>query len=172
VVKTPYTTLHDREVPLSAGQFLQWHDLFVVIDDGAIPLPRYDEIETAMLAQAKSHPTGITCLVILPVGARPPAQDVKDRVKSLLGQLGPSLRALAYLIEDSGFKAVAARTALIAMKVFSARPYPIVVETSMESVLDKLLPKIKGSTTAAQGPTTIIQAIADARAKWAQTRVA
>jgi hypothetical protein len=149
---------------MSAGQFLLWHDLFVVIDDGAIPLEGYVPIEKAMQQQAKANAAGITCLCILPKGARPPPQDIKDRVKSLLTNLGPSLRCLAYVIEDTGFKAVAARTALIAMKVFLPRPYPVIVETSLEGALTKLLPHLAKGATAKVRP--IADVIAENRASW------
>ena len=33
---------------MSAGQYIQWHDLFVVVDDGAIPVERYDGIESGI----------------------------------------------------------------------------------------------------------------------------
>ena len=43
---------------MSAGQVIQWHDLFVVIDDGSLTVGRYDSIETVMREQAKQFPQG------------------------------------------------------------------------------------------------------------------
>ena len=150
---------------MSAGQFVQWQDLFAVVDDGAIPLGRYDLIEAAMKEQAKSVPTGIACLVILPPGARPPPDAVKARVKALLGGLAPNMSCLAYVIEGSGFKAVAARAALVGMKVFMSRPYPVYVETSMDAALRKVLPHLKKGQTVTTDIARIADTIAEGRAR-------
>jgi hypothetical protein len=144
---------------------VQWQDLFAVVDDGAVPLLRYDEIETAMKAQAKAFPTGIACLVILPPGARPPPDDVKGRVKRLLTGMAPQMTCLAYVIEGSGFKAVAARAALVGMKVFMSRPYPVYVETSMTTALHKILPHLKKGSSITTDVGRISDAIAEGRAR-------
>jgi hypothetical protein len=148
---------------VSAGQYVQWHDLFVVVDDGAIPIADYDPIEAAMKEQAAAFPAGVACLVILPPGAKPPPDATKARVKSLLTGLGSKLTCLAYLIEGTGFKAVAARAALVGMKVFMSRPYPIYVETSMNAVLHKVLPHLAKGKTVTTDVLRIGDAIAQAR---------
>lgn len=148
---------------MSAGRFVQWHDLFVVVDDGTISLAQYDPIEKAMKAQAAAFDTGIACLVILPAGAKPPPEEVKARVKALLNGLGPKLTCLAYVIEGSGFKAVAARAALVGMKVFMSRPYPVHVETSMDSALHKILPHLAKGKTVSSVIGPIRDAIAEGR---------
>ena len=148
---------------MSAGRFVQWHDLFVVVDDGAIPLAEYDPIEKAMKAQTDAFSTGIACLVILPPGAKPPPDLVKARVKALLTGLGPKLTCLAYVIEGSGFKAVAARAALVGMKVFMSRPYPVYVETSMDGVLRKVLPHLAKGKTVTTDVRRIGEAILEGR---------
>src|SRR5882757_2032645 len=94
---------------VNPGQFIQWHDLFAVIDNGSVPMARYGSIESAMRDQARQFPQGIVCFVILPADARPPPDDIKRAVKTLLTRLAPSLSALAYVIEGTGFKGVAAR---------------------------------------------------------------
>jgi hypothetical protein len=151
---------------LGSGRYVQWQDLFAVVDDGRVPMQRYDAIEVAMKEQAKGCPTGITCFVILPKGATPPPQDIKDRVKKLLTNMGSSLSCLGYVIEDTGFKAVAARTALIAMKIFAPRPYPIFVETSMEATLTRVMPHLKKGSTVAKDVGSVAKVIAEARAAW------
>jgi hypothetical protein len=153
---------HGRST-VSAGQFVRWHDLFAVVDDGAIPLSQYAPIEEAMKEQAAAFPGGIACLVILPPGAKPPPDDVKARVKALLNSFGPQLVCLAYVIEGSGFKAVAARAALIGMKVFMSRPYPVFVETSMDVALHKVLPYLAKGKTITTDPRRIADAIAAGR---------
>jgi hypothetical protein len=150
---------------MKSGQFIQWQDLFAVVDDGAIPLARYNAIEGAMQEQAKLFPLGIAFLVILPPGARPPPEEVQRTVRERLVRLGPALSCLAYLVEGTGFKAVAARAALISMKIFSSRPYPIYIETSMHAVLVKVLPHLAKGKTVTSDVRTIMKAISDNRDK-------
>jgi hypothetical protein len=152
---------------MKSGQFIQWQDLFVVVDDGAIPLARYNAIEGAMQEQAKLFPLGISCLVILPSGARPPPDDVQRAVKEMLTRLAPCLSCLAYVIEGVGFKAVAARASLVGMKIFSSRPYPIYVETSMQEGLTKVLSHLARGKTVTSDVNVIMKVISDARMVWA-----
>ena len=149
---------------------MQWQDLFVVVDDGSIPLAHYEAIEAAMKDQSRAFPTGIACLVVLPPGARPPPDDVKLRVKNLLNGFGTQLTCLGYLIEGSGFKAVAARAALVGMKVFMTRPYPVYVETSMGTVLEKILPHLAKGSRVTSDVGRIAEAIAEGRARSAAPR--
>lgn len=151
---------------MNAGQFIQWYDLFIVVDDGAIPLPRYSAIEAAMRDQAREFPDGIACLVILPPDTRPPPDEVKRRVKTLLTNVGPSLSCLAYTIEGSGFKAITVRATLVAMKIFSAERYPIYVDMSLESSLRKLLPHLAHGRTVTRSANLVLDVIRDARGAW------
>jgi len=148
---------------VNAGQFIQWQDLFAVIDDATIPIARYDAIESAMREQARQFPNGIACLVILPPNTRPPTEDVKRSVKTLLTRMAPQLSCLAYIVEGTGFKGVAARASLVGMKIFSSRPYPIYVETSMPEVLGKVLPHLAKGQTVTKDVNVIVKAISDAR---------
>lgn len=147
---------------MNTAHFIQWQDLFVIFDDGAIKY--YEPIESAMREQAKRFPQGIVCLCILPPDAKPPPDDIKRTVKSVLTRLAPSLTALAYVIEGTGFKGVAARATLVGMKIFASRPYPIYVETSMQSVLEKVLPHLAVGQTVTGDVNVIMRALADARA--------
>lgn len=149
---------------MKAGQFVRWEDLFVVIDDGSISVPRYDPIESAMRDQAKHFPSGIACMVILPPDTRPPPDDIKKVVKSLLTRLAPQLSCLAYVVEGTGFKGVAARASLVGMKIFASRPYPIYVETSMHDALNKVLPHLVKGKTVTTDVNVIQKTISEARA--------
>ena len=151
------------------GQYIIWQDLFAIIDDGATPVPRYDLIESAMREHAKMFPQGIACVVILPPNTKVPTDDARLRVKDLLTRLGPSLSSLTYDIEGTGFKAVAARATLISMKVFSSRPYPIYVETSIKEGLVKVLPHLTKGKTVTTDVKVIMKAIADARKAWTES---
>jgi hypothetical protein len=149
---------------VNAGHIIQWQDLFVLVDDGAIPLSGYGSIESAIRDQAGGYPRGVAVLCILPAHAKPPPDEVKRSVKETLIRLAPSLSTLGYLIEGTGFKGVAARAALIGMKIFSSRPYPIYVETSLREALGKM------ATHMANGHLVsvevIMKAISDARLSW------
>lgn len=146
---------------MNAGEFIQWQDLFVVLDNGAIPIARYPPIEAAMLEQARPYPKGISCLVILPPETRPPPDNVKVAVKQLLTRLARSLSSLAYVVEGTGFKGIAARATLVGMKIFASRPYPIYVDTSLKESVGKVIPHLaNGQTTSV---SAIMKLITDAR---------
>lgn len=149
---------------MKAGQFLRWQDLFAIVDDGSLPLARYDAIELAMREHAKQHAEGIVCMVILPPDSRPPPDDVKRAVKTLLTRMAPQISCLAYVIEGSGFKAVAVRAALVGMKIFSSRPYPIYVETSLSDAIRKVMPHLPMGKMVTSDVGVITKTIADARA--------
>jgi hypothetical protein len=149
---------------VNSGQFVQWQDLFVVVDDGTIPVARYPAIEAAMREQARTNPGGVSCLVILPQDTRPPPEDTKQAVKSLLGRMVRSLSCLAYVVEGTGFKGVAVRATLVGMKIFSSRPYPIYVETSLQDALIKMVPHlVNGHMTSIE---LLKKTINDARLMW------
>jgi hypothetical protein len=154
---------------VKSGQFIQWQDLFVIVDDGSIELERYVPIEEALEAHAKRCPQGMSCLVILPPGAKPPPDDVKRSVKDVLTRLAASLSCLAYVIEGTGFKAAAARASLVSMKIFTSRPYPIFVETSLRVALSKVLPHMPKGKALTMDVNVIVKAISDARMIWETT---
>lgn len=149
---------------MKAGQFLQWHDLFVLIDDGSIPLSRYGPMESAAREQGRQYEKGMACVVILPPDTRPPPDDIKRAVKTLLTRLAPSLSCLAYVVEGTGFKGVAARATLVGMKIFASRPYPIYVETSVRDAIGKVLPHLAKGQTVTSDVNVITKIISDARA--------
>jgi len=145
---------------MSSGQFVQWQDLFVLIDDGAIT--RYDPIEVAICEQARTLDHGVALLCILPPEAKPPPDDIKRSVKSALTRLAPSLSCLAYVIEGTGFRGVAARATLVGMKIFSSRPYPIYVETSVQEAIGKMAAHLIKAPASIE-LTAVLKQIADAR---------
>jgi hypothetical protein len=148
---------------VNAGQFLQWHDLFVVVDDGTIPLARYGVIEAALFQQANAFPQGIALLGLLPSDAKPPPDEIKRTVKHIFTRLAPSMSCLGYVIEGTGFKGVAARATLVGMKIFSSRPYPIYVEVSLHEVLRKIVPHLHHGKTVTSDINVLAKMITDAR---------
>lgn len=151
---------------MNSGQFIQWHELFVMVDDGSIPVPRYNVIAAAMRDQAAMYPHGIAILCILPPETRPPSDAIKRAIKETLMRVTNSLSSLAYLVEGTGFRGVAARASLVGMKIFAARPYPIYVETSMHEVITKLMPHLIEGRADTGDVKTIINMIHDARMTW------
>jgi hypothetical protein len=149
---------------MSSGHIVQWQDLFVLVDDGSIPGAGYGPIEAAIREQNALFPKGVALLCILPPHAKPPPDDVKRAVKSALTRVAPSLSSLAYVIEGTGFKGVAARAALIGMKIFSSRPYPIYVEISLREAIGKMASHMaNGHLVSVE---VIMKAISDARMSW------
>jgi hypothetical protein len=130
---------------VNAGHIIQWQDLFVLVDDGLIPVSGYAPLEALIREQAGMFPNGVAMLIILPPHAKPPPDEVKRTVKEAFMRLAMSLSSLAYVIEGTGFKGVAARAALIGMKIFSSRRYPIYVETSLHEALSKTVPHMANS---------------------------
>lgn len=149
---------------MNAGQFIQWQDLFAIVDDGSIPASRYGVIETALREQSKPYPQGIAILVILPPDARPPPEEVRTAVKNVLMRLVNSLSSLTYVVEGTGFKGVAARATLVGMKIFASRPYPIYVETSVREALTKIASHMTNGHAISN--EVIFKAISDARLVW------
>lgn len=149
---------------MNAGQFIQWQDLFAIVDDGSIPISRYGVVETVMREQAKSYPQGIAILVILPPDARPPPEEIRSTVKNILMRMVNSLSSLTYVVEGTGFKGVAARATLVGMKIFATRPYPIYVETTVRDAIAKIVPHLTNGH--AVSSEAILKAISDARMVW------
>jgi hypothetical protein len=151
---------------VSIGQFIQWQDLFVLVDDGTISRGRYDAIEAAFAEQVKPFPNGVACLTILPPEAKPPPDDIKRDVKAMLTRLASSISCLAYVIEGTGFRGIAARATLVGMKVFSSRPYPIYVETSVRDAVTKILPHMVAGQNRTTDVNAVLKQINDKRTLW------
>jgi hypothetical protein len=151
---------------VSVGQFIQSQDLFVLVDDGSLTRGRYDTIEAAIGMQAKPFPKGVAMLIILPPETKPPPDDIKRAVKALLMRLMSSISCLAYVIEGTGFRGIAVRATLVGMKVFSSRPYPIYVETSLRDAVTKVLPHLVAGQTNMTDVNAVLKQITDNRGLW------
>jgi hypothetical protein len=149
---------------VNTGQFIQWQDLLVLVDNGSIPAAQYVALEGMLRDQAKLYPKGVAILCILPPDARPPPDDVKQFVKNTLIRIAQSISCLGYVIEGTGFRGVTARATLVGMKIFSSRPYPIYVEQSVPQALGKMAAHM------ANRPALSIEAaakvISDTRLTW------
>jgi hypothetical protein len=141
---------------------IQWQDLFVVIDDGNVSVDEYKRIETVLATQAKSNPGGLGCLVIIPQGAQPPPADVRRYLDAMLDRL--PMNCLAYLVEGSGFRAAAARAALVGMRVFQRKSYSTKVAPSLSEAIKWLLQSLGGEEDRKEDVPKAYKAIADGRA--------
>lgn len=121
---------------------IQWRDIFVIVDDGKLPIEDYRTLENVVQKQAAANPSGLGCLVILPTGATPPPPEVRRYLNEMLGRL--AIRCLAYAVEGTGFKGASARAALVGMGIFIKKPYPTIVEKDVRTALDKLLEELGG----------------------------
>jgi hypothetical protein len=151
---------------LGAGALIQWRDLCVVIDDGAIDLARYEAIEAAMRDQARRFSPGIGCLVILPPDASSPPEPSKLRMKSLWGRLGPQIMCIAYLVEGTGAREAASHAKLVATKVLSKQPYPVYVESTIQSALTKLRKHLRDNLSKKSDVNALLKVIAEGRARF------
>jgi hypothetical protein len=145
----------------------QWRDLFVIIDDGHVPIREYERVEPLVRTQAKSCPNGLGCLVIIPDKASPPPSAVRSHLEGMLGRL--PIRGLGYLVEGTGFKAATVRGVLIGLGIFQRSKYPSKVFTALDVGLGWLLPGAsKADVRAAR------KAISEcrARAKWDDAQIA
>jgi len=104
-----------------AIQVVQWEDVFVVIDDGAGRVADYALAQRMLAERGSRYPTGIGCLVIIPVDAKPPSERVRDAMKAALAVL--RLRCLCWLVEGAGFQAAMARGVLTGLRLVANRSY-------------------------------------------------
>jgi hypothetical protein len=82
------------------------------------------------------------------------------RFRDILSRLEPSMYALAYLVEGSGFTAAAARATLIALKVFGRHPHPVYVEKSLRATVARMMDHLDGG---AEAIDAVEKAILDGR---------
>ena len=140
---------------------IQWRDLFVIIDDGSVSVEEYARIEPIVTAQAGKNPGGLGCLVIIPKGATPPPNEVRRYLDAMLDRL--PMRCLAYLVEGSGFRAAAARAALVGMRVFQRKSYSTKVSSSLDEALEWLLANLGGKDARRGNLPNASKAIVDGR---------
>ena len=138
---------------------IQWQDLFVIVDDGRVSIQDYERVEPLVRTQAKSCPSGLGCLVIIPDNATPPPAVVRNYLEGMLGRL--PIRSLGYLVEGTGFKAATVRAVLIGLGIFQGKNCPSKVFTALDVALGWLL-------TGAQNQSDVrraLNAITESRAQ-------
>ncbi len=146
---------------MATTNIIQWRDLFIIIDDGSVPVSEYQRIEAIVTTQAKSNPGGLGCLVIIPQGAQPPPTEVRRYLDGMLDRL--PMHCLAYLVEGGGFRAAAARAALVGMRVFQRKSYSTKVASSLDEAIKWLLDSLGGKGQRTGDLPKACKAVADGR---------
>jgi hypothetical protein len=146
---------------IKTANIIQWRDLFIIIDDGSVPVDEYQRIETIVRSQAQRNPDGLGCLVIIPKGAQPPPTEVRKYLDGMLDRL--PMRCLAYLVEGTGFRSAAVRAALVGMRVFLRKSYSTKVSSSLDEAIVWLLNHLGDKDARKADIPTARQAVLDGR---------
>jgi len=132
-----------------AMQVVQWEDIFVVIDDGTGRASDYVLAQQMLAVQGSRYPTGIGCLVIIPVDAKPPAESARKAMKASLAVL--RLRCLCWLVEGVGFQAAMVRGVLTGLRLVTNHSYETQVSRDLEAALTWMLPHLEGGPRRIEG---------------------
>jgi hypothetical protein len=149
--------------PLSLVEIVQWEDVFVVIDDGGGRASDYVLAQRALAEHGSRYAAGVGCLVVIPAGAKPPSEPVRQAMKAALATL--PLRCLCWLVEGAGFQAAMVRGVLTGLRVVGSRSYDTHVSGDLEEALTWMLPYLEGGS---QRIEAVSRAAATIRAKRAR----
>lgn len=128
-------------VPPHAGiQIILWEDIFVIIDDGEGNPSDYTRLRPMLVEQGSRYASGVGCLTIVPVDAKPPSQLVRKAVSDAL-EIAP-LRCLCWLVEGSGFQGAMVRAVLTGLRVVGRFRYPTHIAGELEEAIRWILPKL------------------------------
>jgi hypothetical protein len=123
---------------------VQWEDVFVIVDDGTGRESDYALAQRMIAEHGSRYATGIGCLVIIPVDAKPPSEPVRKAMKAALEVV--RLRCLCWLVEGAGFQAAMARGVLTGLRLVANRSYETHVSASLEEAFAWMLPHLEGRT--------------------------
>jgi hypothetical protein len=116
-----------------------WRDIFVVVDSGSAKAADYTVIEAHIHQQAAATPGGLACLVIIPPGATPPADEVRRALKSGFHRAAHCLRCTCWLVEGTGFRAATVRAALAGLRLFIRVSHPTRITDNLEDAIRWML---------------------------------
>jgi len=118
----------------SKAQLVQVGDGIVVAQIGPVcaalwrkkPTPERFEIQRSCLnAAVKKHPGNTVFLCLVEAGTEPPEDNIRKASSNMITDLGEDLKAVAIVIEGSGFKAAISRTVLSGIVFLIRTPSPI-----------------------------------------------
>jgi hypothetical protein len=134
-----------RRKPVS---YIEWEDVFVLIDTGQGRAADYDPVCRAIVSQSERHGGGIGCLTIIPDKATPPSEEARRAINDAIGRIERKLRCLCWLVEGSGFQAAMCRAVLVGLRVFGSRTYPTHISTDIDEAVGWILPYLSRSRPA------------------------
>jgi hypothetical protein len=120
-----------------------WRDVFVVVDHGGDPAD-YLKLGDVVAAGAAPYARGIGGLVIVPPKAPAPSDEMRAAMTSVLRQLGPSLRCVAWCVEGGGFQGAMVRGVITGMKLFARLPFKTHVTTNLTDALTWTVRQLDG----------------------------
>ena len=127
-----------------ASPFMVWRGLFAVFDDGTYEVRDYLVLEHKLSELAQRFPEGLGCLVVIPPGAKPIAEDVRKAIDHVLNSI--SVRGLVWAVLESGFRGATIRAILATLRLVGRRKrYPTHVTGDLRSALSWLVPQLSGS---------------------------
>ncbi|MET0794164.1 MAG: hypothetical protein ABW061_21765 [Polyangiaceae bacterium] len=116
------------------AQLVQVGDGIVVAQIGPVcaalwrkkPTPDRFEIQRSCLqAAVKKNPGNTVFLCVVEAGTEPPEDNIRKASSSMITDLGQDLKAVAIVVEGSGFKAAISRTVLSGIVFLIRTPSPI-----------------------------------------------
>jgi len=125
---------------VSNGNVILWRNIFVVVDNGKVPVSEYSSLKKRVVDQASRFKEGVGGLVIIPQSATPPPQDVRDAINDALLGLAGALRCFCWVVEGAGFQAAMVRGVLNGIRMFSHQSYPTFITGSLDEALAWMLP--------------------------------
>jgi hypothetical protein len=136
-----------------------WRDLVVVVDNGHAPASDYLSVAREVNQQSHAHPSGRGLIVVLPPLTRPPPPEVRDAIRQAYALVGPQLRAAAWVIEGTGFRAATVRAALAGLRSLMRLPFPTTVTSSYEVAVPFVLGHLPSRSSQSVEPEAVITAI-------------
>jgi len=145
-----------------ARRVFQWEDVFVLVDDGTARESDYALVQRMLAEQGARYATGIGCLVIIPVDAKPPSERIRKAMKAALAVV--PLRCLCWLVEGAGFQAAMVRGVLTGLSLVANRSYETQVSRDLREALAWMLPHLAGRTNRIEAISRATAAIRASRA--------
>lgn len=73
----------------------------------------------------RTYPRAVACIIIIDGSAKPPSEAIRSEIKDAIAKVAPHLRALAQVVEGSGFASAAKRSALSFIALVARFPFPL-----------------------------------------------
>lgn len=108
-------------------------------------------------AMPKQWPSGLALLLCARAGVRPPDKEQRERVTAVLKQLGPNLRAMAFVVHGQGFLPAAARSVFAGASLALRSDYPIKVFSDTPAGIAWLVSKMAGQDGARFDQVTLVE---------------